>query len=567
VSAGLRKHEQLLLVAFLSLLLFPLLFIFRAMDDNTLARWQWVFRGADVPLVLSLLFASAVACLYLSRVRVPERFFVPLLGILSFSICVPLWSIPELILDASRYFTQAKHLELFGIRSFLSEWGRSLPAWTDMPLVPLIYGVAFNLMGEHRGSIQLVTTALFSMTVIHTYLMGKQLWDAHVGFHAGLLLMAVPYLLIQVPMMMVDVPVMCFISGAIYHFMRALSQGGLVRTLMASLFILLAAFSKYSALPMLCILALFPVAGIGIPRRVLMIRTASVLVPVASAGAVILLAYQDVVRDQLRLLHTYQVPALAKWGESFVSTFLFQSHPFLALFAAFAAFLAIRDRERKFLIPAWFLILVLFLNVHRIRYALPLFPLFAIMASYGLRIFREEEVRRFSALCALSTTLVLVFTGFAPFLKSTGMSNLQQAGQFIDSLPYTEYAVITMGQKKSYGNTSITVPLLDLYTRKTLALHRSASPAPEERAPNDSPLRFTWEFDISDSYAPPPYSGELPTIVIAGEKIDLPVRLLPPNTLPRGESVVRKFESSSGAFRFQTFVYVFAPKDLSVSGQ
>jgi len=46
------------------------------------------------------------------------------------------WRMPEVNIDASRYFTQAKHLELFGVRYFLSEWGREIHAWTDMPLIP-----------------------------------------------------------------------------------------------------------------------------------------------------------------------------------------------------------------------------------------------------------------------------------------------------------------------------------------------------------------------------------------------------------------------------------------------
>lgn len=567
MSAGLRRQEQLILVAFLSVLLFPILFIFRALDDNTLTRWQWVFSSADIPVVLSLVLVAVAASLFISHIRVPERYFLLLLGILSFSICVPLWSIPELILDASRYFIQAKYLELFGIRSFLLEWGSAVPAWTDMPVVPLIYGVTFKLMGEFRLSVQLMTTAIFSLTVVHTYLIGKQLWDSHTGLHAGLLLMAIPYLLLQVPLMLVDVAVMFFVSGAIYHSMQALSHGGLARTVFASLFIVLAAFSKYSAAPMLCIIALFPLAGMGVPKRVLLLRALGVFVPAAFLGMIIVVAYQDVLREQLVLLRTYQVPALPKWGESFVSSFLFQSHPYLALLSAIAVFKAIRTRERKFLIPAWFLILVLLFQVHRIRYILPLFPLFAIMASYGLHIFRDEEVRRSISLCALSTTLVVVFSGFAPFLRSSGMSNLQHAGKFIDSLPYPEYTVITLGQERSNGNTAITVPILDLYTQKMLAFQRDSTPTRPESAQSNSPLRFTWDFDIPDFYSPAGPLSELPLIVISGEKLGLPGALIPPTLLSPGYSLLRKFEASAEVFRFQTFVYVFAPADLSISGQ
>ena len=95
---------------------------------------------------------------------------------------MPFWKVPEVIVDASRYFTQAKHLDVYGIGYFLREWGRDINIWTDMPLIPFLYGLIFKLFGESRIYIQAFTTLLFSLTVVLTYNIGKTLWDETVGF-------------------------------------------------------------------------------------------------------------------------------------------------------------------------------------------------------------------------------------------------------------------------------------------------------------------------------------------------------------------------------------------------
>ena len=64
------------------------------------------------------------------------------LFIVSFAVSAMFWQEPEMIVDASRYFTQAKHLELYGFGYFFREWGNGINAWTDLPAIPFLYGVA-----------------------------------------------------------------------------------------------------------------------------------------------------------------------------------------------------------------------------------------------------------------------------------------------------------------------------------------------------------------------------------------------------------------------------------------
>ncbi|MGE5807491.1 MAG: hypothetical protein ACM32I_00015, partial [Nitrospirota bacterium] len=143
------------------------LFLGRASDDNSLFSWAWAFRNG-ASLVYLALVAGLCISFFSSRIALPANWYAPFLFTLSFVAVLPFWSEPELIVDASRYFTQAKHLEVYGLGFFLREWGRTIQAWTDSPLVPLLYGLLFKAFGEHRFVIQLFTTTLFSLTAVIT---------------------------------------------------------------------------------------------------------------------------------------------------------------------------------------------------------------------------------------------------------------------------------------------------------------------------------------------------------------------------------------------------------------
>ena len=103
----------------------------------------------------------------------------PYFSLLLFPLAVvlPLWSEPEMMIDSSRYFIQAKHVTEYGMVHFIREWGRGIDAWTDMPLIPFLYGILFRLFGETRWIIQLFNTLLFVSTIFLTYRIGRELWN------------------------------------------------------------------------------------------------------------------------------------------------------------------------------------------------------------------------------------------------------------------------------------------------------------------------------------------------------------------------------------------------------
>ncbi len=176
-----NRLHTVLLASTAFLLVFVVQFLGRAADDNSLFSWAWAFARINPSRIYLLLAAGLLIAFFLSQTATPAGYQLPLLAALSFAVCMPFWNEPEIIVDASRYFTQAKHLEVYGIGHFLKEWGRAIPAWTDLPLVPFLYGMVFKLFGESRIAVQLFTTSLFSLTAVLTCLIGEKLWDRKPG--------------------------------------------------------------------------------------------------------------------------------------------------------------------------------------------------------------------------------------------------------------------------------------------------------------------------------------------------------------------------------------------------
>ena len=252
--------------------------------------------------------------------------------LISFFLAAIFWKVPEVIVDASRYFTQAKHIKVYGIGYFFHEWGRDIMAWTDLPLVPFIYGLIFKFFGEHRLYIQIFTTLLFSLTVVLTYMIGKTLWDKQTGFIGGLLLLGIPYIYSQIPLMLVDIPTMFFLTLSIFTIIQALKQGGIGFITISSIALLLTFFSKYSSWLWLTVLFIIFMVFLRIaPQKIFKRGGAIALLSLLLVGTAISFNH-DVISDQIGLLISFQMPGLRRWGESFISSFFFQIIYFFVLF-------------------------------------------------------------------------------------------------------------------------------------------------------------------------------------------------------------------------------------------
>ncbi len=551
IAAGAPER---LAIALAALGVVAALYVFRAWDDNRLTSWRWVFATADPLRLYALSAAGIAAAVLLARSPMPRR-PAALLAAASAAAALPFWSAPEAIVDASRYFAEAKYLEVHGLGSFLAEWGRAVPAWTDLPLVPMLHGLAFGLLGESRAVAQGLGTLLFAGAVALTCRLGRVLWDEELGFTAGALLLAMPYLIAQVPSLLVDVPTMFFVALAVTAAEDALRRGGPARIAAAALAVALACLGKYSAWLLLTVVPVMAVVqGRAAPRALR--RGLALGLSSAALILAVVLSRREVFRGQLALLLGYQAPGLRRWGESLVSTFLFQIHPFVTAAALLSLWVAARRRDLRYAVVLWPVLLLLLPGAQRSRYLIPALPMVALMAAYGLRLLRSPELRRLVAGCAVATSLVVALYGFLPFLRHTGAANLKAAGEYLDALGADPVEVLTLSRPAAEVNPAAWVPLLDLYTRRTLRYaYREPPPSARERA-RSSPLRFTWEYRNPDWYQ----SGGpgAAAVVLLADDLDRP---LPPPVQDRlrGLRLARRFDADDGVFREPPLVAVYLP--------
>ncbi len=547
---------SVLLGILFSIVLPVLLYHFRALDNNSLCRWEWVFRDGPPLLLYGVTVVTAGAALFLSRLAWPGR--KPLfLGVIAFLVGISLWGEPELIMDASRYFSQAKYLEVHGIKAFWQGWGGEISAWTDLPLIPFLYGLVFAGLGEARIFIQILTTCFFVGAVLLTYLYGKDLRDEETGFLAGLLLLCHPYLLLQIPLMMVDLPTLFFLILTLYTFSRALRDGGHRSIALAACAIFLLFWAKYSAWLLLTVLPVIVLARSPADYKKAGWAAAKTLALVLLFSLPLLIGLWEVVWAQLKLLVEYQRPGLSRWSESFFSTFFFQIHPLVSLAALSGLGIGLYKKDKRLIGPAYLLFLLLIiLEVKRIRYLVPIFPLLAVAAACGLRRLPGQRLRKFLVLSALGGSLTLVFGGFLPFTGELSTTNIQQSGRFLNSLAAEEIAVYTAPQSARNPNLLINIPLLDLFTNKRIYSLNGLVDAEPPALEMKSSFRFTWEQQLPDFYRPP--EGALnkaaPLVVIYSRTPRLPAAIRERVSRYRQ---VRAFEQSSDLFGYKTLVKVY----------
>ncbi len=549
--------QTLFFVVFV-LFLYYFLYRLRALDDSRLASWQDVFSGGfSLRTALSLLIGLGVAFV-ISRFSFSGRRSALCLFSVSFVMAVCFWNEPELIVDASRYFTQAKHLELYGITYFLREWGAGINAWTDLPAVPFLYGIMFSIFGEHRILIELINTLMFSSAVVLTYLTGKELWNDQAGLYGGIFLLGIPYLYTQVPLMLVDVAAMSFFMLAVYTFIRALRKGGMMIA-GAGLSIFLSFFTKYSAWLMLTLLVVIFIEELLANRRKEIDRFAlrGMIVFFTSFFLIsLVIAFNhDVMMKQIHLLLTFQRPGLRRWGESFLATYFFQVHPVITLLAAASVAVAFRKKDYTYAIIVWVVLLALVLQIRRIRYLIMIFPMLCLMASYGLIHITRILNPGFVALSTAACSFVLAYTAFLPFQQSTSAENIRDAAGYLNSLDISGVEVITPLPGTCVMNPSVSVPLLDLFLCVPVRYQYSETEYPIPGDLDTSPLRFTWTYRNPPYYAGDGKSEKIGIVVITDSTERDLGHLLHDET--ERFAKIRTFAVRDDVYQHQTLVTVY----------
>ena len=574
-----------LLIAGLALLL-PLFFYqFRHLDDNSLTSWQWVFQLTDPwrlfaglllltpicwglarwpewrgcgPLNIGLRRWGGISNLWLPPWLRGWKASLLLLATLAFCACLPFLDTPEVIVDAARYFLQAKSFSEHGPAWFLSQWGREIFAWTDLPLIPLLYGLLFTIFDGSRLALQLCNAMLFAATALLIAVLGRELWDEETGVAGAIFFLGFPYLYSQTPLLLVDIGTMFFLLAALVALRLAMVRGGVGYAALCSLAVAAVLLSKYSA--WLLLSGLLPIffCSMGEDRRSALRRAALALLPALLLALPLFWYQREVMASQIALLLEFQKPGLAGWSESLISTFFFQAHPLLTASLLYSLYRAGRLRDLRYLVLLWPVLLLLgLLELRRIRYSIPIFPLLALMAGYGLRDLAAPPLRRHLLLVVAASSLLLAWGGFLPFLQSMSERNLQEAGRYLDTLGVGGAEVIVLPPAEPVMNPAIAVPLLDLFSSSPLQ-YRELYPA---QAPPDvasSSLRFTWELPVAQFYATLSelVPAEALVLILPGGEVVIPPEL---GDKIRRFGPPRRFATDSGIYQHRTLVEVYGP--------
>ncbi len=570
-----NKKWHVLSITLCTFTAFLLLYIFRNADDNRLTSWRWAFANAELGWTVLIILAGIIFIYALINSPITRQRPSLFLFSVSFAVCAIFWKVPEVIIDASRYFTQAKHLEIYGMTYFFSEWGKDIYAWTDLPLIPFLYGLIFEIFGEVRAFIQVFTSIVFSGAVVITYLIGKSLWDEETGFLAGVLLWGIPYIFSQTPLMLVDVPTMFFLTLSIYMFIIALQKGG-IWVPVSAVSVFCTVFSKYSAWVMLSVLVVVFLVYLlkntehrtqitdrenrehesGF-RNCIYRGLAVALITGALVSIVVYLKY-DFILDQMKLLREYQAPGLDRWGESFASTFLYQIHPFITIAALYSIYEAVKKKDLSFLIISWLVLLIVILQIRRSRYVMVVFPMFTLMASYGLQKIVSQEIRRYIASCIVAVSLTVAMFAYMPLLQSMSLANLRNAGMFLDSVASEKVEVFALLSEKSTVNPSVAVPMLDLYTEKDILYRHDESISLPYEQIDKSPVRFTWGYKNPGYYMRTQNDQvSYPITVITNRGDDVLPELIVERL--KGHERIRVFEETEGLFLYSPVVTVYLP--------
>ncbi|HYA32284.1 MAG TPA: hypothetical protein VED67_05940, partial [Thermodesulfovibrionales bacterium] len=222
----------------------------------------------------------------------------------------------------------------------------------------------------------------------------------------------------------------------------------------------------------------------------------------------------------------------------------------------FSIVIALRKKDIRYAVISWLVILLVVFQVRRIRYTLPVFPMIALMASYGLQYIQDKDVKRLVVLCAVMSSISIALFGYLPFLQKVSMVNLKTAGEFLNTVKGEKVEVYTLHEQDLALNPAVAVPLLDLFTRKQI-VYRYDPAFPEEEEAKNSPLRFTWEYKNPSYYSGGYREENIPVAVISGG----PYETLPEDIGERikGYRLSREFDVYEGIFAYRSMVTVYEP--------
>jgi len=465
ISKLLKEELIYIFIPILIALFYYIIYRFRMDDFTILFSWRWVHQYFDFWKIATGFFASIIIAYVVSSIQISLKKIQYLLVIfgLSLFIIIPFWIVPEINPDTSRFFTQAKYLEMHGVVAFISNWGGDLFVHYDQPSPSLIYGLLFKFFGENRSVIQAFNTLLFGLGIVATFLIGKKLWNEHVGLYGSLFLMSFPHLIVQVPLMLVDSFSMCTLAIAVLGFLLAIKEFRIHWIIVFLTFSIVTITSKLT-IPIIFVFVILA-AGLLYSSRKSEYRNVILLLVFLSAILILIVSLEyDVLLSQLNRVSRLSPLEGATWRYAVSPISMFhQLSPAVVVLFLISPLFALKLCDKRFVILlAWIIPIIIVVGSSRLRYLIPIYPAIALAAGYTIyELIKNTRLRQHVVACIMLFSVIIGFS-YIPFMQSYDSKNLMDAATYAENQGFQEIAIVTYFPNRQ-GLSHSLIPIFDYY--------------------------------------------------------------------------------------------------------
>lgn len=428
--------------------------------------------------MLFLLFGLALSFLLTyMKVEFEERYTPVYLFTAAFIISLFLWNMPEVNNDYRVYFEYAKYIEVNGLRDAYPI-GSSGSTYFVMPILD---GYMFRLFGEERIVIQILHTALFALTAVVTYYIGKELWDRKAGFVAGALLLSFPYFLSMSHLMLIDVPLAFFVALSVFAIIKSVNNGKWFVIVVPVL--LLALFTKKTGVVYLGFLVPAVLLALSLKYKWKILKIAAPIL--AIVGLIAVIKFSDFLKWAVEsLLHGQSIAYTSHdiyWinPQYYLKSLPIVAGPIVTILAFGSILLLLKNRDHRLLIPVAWMIIPVFLMVNpAFRHLIPAYPAYALAAAValmelekGINIGKKCFILDgknwkffFSSAVILSIFMALLIF---PQIEETHMQvNVKESAEYTNELGVRNISIVTIGDEKFnwYGQGGDFRSMYDYYS-------------------------------------------------------------------------------------------------------
>jgi hypothetical protein len=180
----------------------------------------------------------------------------------------------------------------------------------------------------------------------------------------------------------------------------------------------------------------------------------------------------------------------------------------------------------------------------------------ALMAAYAIQEIERRDLRKFAVFAVVLFSLTVSVFAYLPFANKVSSANLKLAGEYLTSRGIAASEVFALPVRGPVANPSVSVPLLDLFTRQQIRFRYRSELFPRPEDIDTRSLRFSWEYRnplyYSESAVPQQSSA---IVVISGEQLGILPQYLQERI--KGFQLAKIFTTSSDPFRYKTIVTVY----------